>query len=529
MSHNVVGTTNFTYDAVNRPATRTLPNMMNATATYDGLDRMTRLQYVKGTTNVADFQYQFNMVDQITQLTDAAGAHNFTYDALERIKTATHPNQPNENYNYDTVGNRTSSHRSASYGYQPLNRMISADGLAYTYDANGNLSTKTDAGGVWQYFYDRENRLINVMAPGGVVINYKYDALGRRIERSKNGTEWTRFSYDGLYVVRDLNSDGSAIEYGNADLDDKLWQRKSDGTTHFLVTDHQGSTRALTDGTGGVVSNVSYDAFGNSTGSTLTRYDYTGRERDADTGLLDYRARWYDPVQGRFISEDPIGLAGGINLYSYVLNDPLSGLDPLGLKFSFPPGVRTGVGRLGKIGAAALAAGFLINQILGPASEINEGLKRPKPNNEDDDPDAKPTPKQSPGPQPCPPGGVPTFRVQGGIPPNASKPRLVVDETGGLSITGDDMLFININQEGRALEYLARRGEGACLICFELRPEFVEKLRSTAVEQKEGASNPALPQRVDKNRAPDQYGIPKNLFDDFLKNVVPCSGRVYKP
>src|SRR5262249_55005858 len=83
MAHNVVGATSFTYDAVNRPATRTLPNMVNATASYDGLDRLKRLQYVKGETNVADFQYQFNTVDQITQLADATGAHNFTYDALE--------------------------------------------------------------------------------------------------------------------------------------------------------------------------------------------------------------------------------------------------------------------------------------------------------------------------------------------------------------------------------------------------------------------------------------------------------------
>src|SRR5262249_16361264 len=250
--------------------------------------------------------------------------HNFTYDALERLKTATHANQPNENYNYDAVGNWTSSHRSASYGYQPLNRVISADGLSYTYDANGNLTTKTDSFGVWQYFYDRENRLISVMKPGAVVINYKYDALGRRIERGKNGAEWTRFSYDGLDVVRDQNSDGSTVEYGNADLDDKLWQRKSDGTTHFFVSDHQGSTRALTDETGGVLSSGSYDAFGNGAGSTLTRYGYTGREHDTDTGLLYYRARWYDPVQGRFINEDPIGLAGGINYYRYVDNNPFS-------------------------------------------------------------------------------------------------------------------------------------------------------------------------------------------------------------
>ncbi|NOT59709.1 MAG: RHS repeat-associated core domain-containing protein, partial [Acidobacteria bacterium] len=79
------------------------------------------------------------------------------------------------------------------------------------------------------------------------------------------------------------------------------------------------------------VNSFSYDAFGNSVSSSATRYGFTGREADAETGLMYYRARFYDPVVGRFISEDPIGLAGGINLYGYVGNDPQNGTDPLGL------------------------------------------------------------------------------------------------------------------------------------------------------------------------------------------------------
>jgi RHS repeat-associated protein len=72
------------------------------------------------------------------------------------------------------------------------------------------------------------------------------------------------------------------------------------------------------------------DSFGNGAGNPLTRYGYTGRERDSETGLYYYRARWYDPQQGRFISEDPIGLRGGIHLYAYVMNDPVSSIDPEG-------------------------------------------------------------------------------------------------------------------------------------------------------------------------------------------------------
>ena len=82
---------------------------------------------------------------------------------------------------------------------------------------------------------------------------------------------------------------------------------------------------------------MNYDSFGNSAGSSRTRYGYTGRERDPDTGLLYYRARWHDPQVGRFISEDPIGFLGrDVNLYGYVRNDPLRMIDPSGLRRCHP-------------------------------------------------------------------------------------------------------------------------------------------------------------------------------------------------
>ncbi|NOT61949.1 MAG: RHS repeat-associated core domain-containing protein, partial [Acidobacteria bacterium] len=75
-----------------------------------------------------------------------------------------------------------------------------------------------------------------------------------------------------------------------------------------------------------------YDTFGTRSGIVTTRFGYTGREHDPDTGLMYYRARWYSPETGRFVSEDPIGLAGGINLYAYVENDPFNSIDPSGLQ-----------------------------------------------------------------------------------------------------------------------------------------------------------------------------------------------------
>ena len=191
----------------------------------------------------------------------------------------------------------------------------------FTYDNNGNLQTKTDGTGTTVYVYDYENRLRTVHLPGATpkTIHYKYDALGRRIERTDANTgDWQRYTYDGWEVRSEEHSNGDWVSYVNGnEIDDHLMhRRRTNGnpiTYEYYLSDHQGSLRTLTDANGNVVSGNTYDTFGNRTGTVATRFGYTGREHDPDTGLMYYRARWYDSASGRFISEDPIGLAGGIN------------------------------------------------------------------------------------------------------------------------------------------------------------------------------------------------------------------------
>lgn len=178
---------------------------------YDGLNRLTRLTHAKGVNTLADFQYQLSEVGNITQLTDSAGAHNFSYDTRDRLTAATHPNQPNESYTLDDVGNRTASHQGSSYTYQPFNRLVSANSSSFTYDANGNLTSKIDASGSWTYNWDYENRLTQASLSGGVTVSYSYDALGRRIERNSSTSGTTKFVYDGDDVIRDLDGSGSPI------------------------------------------------------------------------------------------------------------------------------------------------------------------------------------------------------------------------------------------------------------------------------------------------------------------------------
>jgi RHS repeat-associated protein len=325
----------FGYDAANKLTSRIAPNGTTATEQYDDLDRLTRLKYVQGQTTLADFQYQFNDVNNITQTTDGAGSHNYTYDSLDRLTAATHPNQTNESYTFDDVGNRTASHQGSSYSYQPFNRLVTANSNSYGYNANGNLTSKTDGNGTWTYAWDYENRLRQASLAGGVTVNYSYDALGRRIQRTSSTGGTTKFVYDGADVLRDLDGNSNTVaDYLNGPgIDNKLRQTTS-GTASYFVTDYLGTTLGLTDASGNLAASIGYDSFGNSAGSSLTRYGYTGREFDADAGLMYYRARWYDPQVGRFISEDPIQFEGGSNWYEYVENNPLQFGDPTGLSKS---------------------------------------------------------------------------------------------------------------------------------------------------------------------------------------------------
>jgi hypothetical protein len=104
-----------------------------------------------------------------------------------------------------------------------------------------------------------------------------------------------------------------------------------------------------------------------------------------------------------------------------------------------------------------------------------------------------------------------------------------LDAEGRVAITGDDMLFVNLGQKQRAVEFLVKRGETAELVQFEVTAEFAAKLRSQAVAQRLGRQYPGRPQVVDEFRARDQFGIPSSWFDELLDNIVPGSFRVGRP
>jgi len=282
-----------------------------------------------------DRQYSYNTANQISQIAELTGTKVFGYDNIDRLTSVADAVNGNESYAFDGVGNRTASHSSNTYTHQPFNRLTVTETGSYSQDANGNTVSKVEGSKRWTYTWDHENRLTQAW-DRKTRVQYRYDALGRRVERNLGfGLERTKFTYDGEDVLLD-DANGTHTKYQNGPgIDNKLSLKTGSAVSYFLA-DHLGSTNGLADASGSLTAQTGYDSFGNQTTNLPTRYGFTGRERDGFTGMIHYRARHYDPRLGRFISEDPIGFAGGdINLYGYVRNNPLMFKDPDG-KLALP-------------------------------------------------------------------------------------------------------------------------------------------------------------------------------------------------
>ncbi|MGH2375967.1 MAG: RHS repeat domain-containing protein [bacterium] len=172
---------------------------------------------------------------------------------------------------------------------------------------------------------------------GPVNASFAYDGLARRRSKTVSGST-TQFLYDLLNPVQELaGGSPTANLLTGLGIDEFFTRTDSVGARHYLA-DALGSTVALSDGAGAVVTEYTYEPFGAfvaSGGTTNNTFTYTGREADG-TGLFSYRARYYQPGSGRFVSEDPLGLWSDFNLYGYVRNSPLNAVDPLGL-IELPP------------------------------------------------------------------------------------------------------------------------------------------------------------------------------------------------
>jgi len=173
----------------------------------------------------------------------------------------------------------------------------------------------------------------------GHVAKYTYDYLGRRVTKTTYDTNHqplttVQYVYDGDQIIAEYDGSNNLLRkyvYGPG-IDEPVAMITASGTKYYYHFDGLGSVIALSNISGGIVERYSYDVYGepNRVSAVGNPYMFTGRAYDPNTGLYDYRARYYKPSIGRFLQTDPIGYSGGLNIYTYCGNNPINWIDPWG-------------------------------------------------------------------------------------------------------------------------------------------------------------------------------------------------------
>ncbi len=314
----------------------------NTMQAYDRLGLLQSIVHTDAAQTVLDsFTYDYDNLFRVTSETSLQNSASFQYDPSGQLIARDNTNLPDEAYQFDAGGNRSGSAIQSGSN----NQLLSDAQFNYAYDRQGNLVNKSDrtTGTVTTYAYDHRQRLTSVVSRNtlGVVlseVSYGYDALNRRISVD-NGSGAVYTSYLGETAWGDYDAQGNLLSQylpGNR-LDELLARNQPDQGPAWYLADRLGSTRALIDQNGVLLSRLQYDSFGNilseSNAAAGDRFKFTGREFDGDTGLYYYRARSYDPLTGEFVNQDPLGFAAGdTNLQRYAGNDPINNTDPLGLQ-----------------------------------------------------------------------------------------------------------------------------------------------------------------------------------------------------
>jgi RHS repeat-associated protein len=368
----------FTRDIMGLELERSLPGGIRSRWERDRLGRPKRhsITSLKGYTRTRDYVWDVN--DRLRQIIDSLnGPIIFQHDNFGNLSGALYRDGSELLRMPDSVGNlfRTRDRSDRKYGRAgQLVESLGKEGWTrYEYDAEGNLIKKIlPSGKAWRYEWNAAGMMARVIRPDETVVEFSYDPLGRRISKTF-GRSTTRWVWDGNTMLHEwvevrpgIDKPASPTSFpldNNAaakNREEMLAGRPANGPPpepitwlfepesfapmakiqgeerHSIVTDHLGTPVAMFNDRGEQSWAADLDIYGRVIDKTVKGnavdcpFRFPGQYEDEETGLYYNRFRYYDPESGEYVSQDPIGLAGGMGLYSYCFDTILS-LDPFGL------------------------------------------------------------------------------------------------------------------------------------------------------------------------------------------------------
>jgi RHS repeat-associated protein len=363
----------YSHDAKDRLTTIVNPQGKRTSFTYDLIDQLTQQKHGNGslTTNVYDagsqktrlinassagaivnrFTYSYDNAGNRTSVVESSGDRTtWTYDATYQLKheKRTGGTAFDVTYSYDPAGNRTwqiDSGTRTTYAFDAANQLLTqkpagSGTTTFSYDNSGNRSQMNAAGVLTFYTWDENSQLIQAV-PVASPVTLTYTGDGRRVKKNV-GASVRKFIYDFEKILQETDGTNTTQkEYTSTEnVYGDLLSDYTGGASTYYEFDGLGSTDALVNDAQTATDRYTYRAFGlanHTQGSTTNNdFDYVGRQgyfKDPEINLYFVRARYYDYLTGRWMSEDPLGYAAGdANLYRYVGNNPVNDSDPSGLK-----------------------------------------------------------------------------------------------------------------------------------------------------------------------------------------------------
>ena len=368
---------NYTFNDENRITKKAYGNAIELDYVFNTDNKLINIIYSDSLGENDNFQYTYDNNGNrlsLRKFYHPLNSEQYQYDTCNRLiefkrgeleSDGTIPSPSKTiNYNLDLMSNWKSVVNNAVTSNRvqnSVNQVTAIDGNTLQYDNNGNLNVD----GQYIYEYNYKNLLTKVTSKsdGNVVVEFQYDPLGRRISKTVGGVV-TNFYYDSDRVIEERVNGFTTATYVFGIQKDEIIQMSKNGNTYYFLLDGLGSISKLADVNANIVESYRYDPYGRifmydgfgnplSDSTVGNRYFFTGRRYEKEINLYYYRARYYSPDLGRFLSRDPSGYADSMNLYEYVMSNPVIYIDPLGLKlkgcFTQTFDVNIGAGFLKKI------------------------------------------------------------------------------------------------------------------------------------------------------------------------------------